>query len=242
MTRTVALLLVFPAVAAAAPVPPPSEKERIEKQWGKIVSPAVECEFKLSGKSLTIRTAGQPARGLRTEKEPIPRVAKTVAGDFEMTVKVADLTPPGREAKYTDAWPWSRAGLYLVGGGHAVEFHLSQYYTKANDVLNEKLTRCPWVDTWYPRGGSGSQIGNVEPGKSAYLKVVRRGNTVAVSHSTDGEKWSNPFNPRQTLELPDELTVGVFVSHGTHQPIEATFSDFAIKKLEKDEKPAPDTK
>jgi len=34
----------------------------------------------------------------------------------------------------------------------------------------------------------------------------------------------------------------VFVSHGTHQPIEATFSDFAIKKLEKDEKPAPDKK
>ena len=35
MTRTLALLLAFPALAAAAPVPPPSEKERIEKQWAE---------------------------------------------------------------------------------------------------------------------------------------------------------------------------------------------------------------
>jgi hypothetical protein len=231
MTRVLLLLLVAPVLAVAAPAPPPSEKEQIEKLWGKIVSPAAECEFKLAGKALTIRTAGQPARGLRTENETIPRVAKTVAGDFEMTVKVASATPPGREAKHTDSWPWTRAGLYMVGGGYTVEFHLSQYYTKINNELNEKLTRCPWVDTWYPRGGAGSQLGSVEPGKSVYLKLVRKGNAITVSHSTDGEKWSNPFNPRQMVEFPDEVKVGVFVSHGTYQPIEATFADFEIKKL-----------
>jgi hypothetical protein len=231
--RRVAVIaaLVSAAAVIAAPVPPPSERERIQKLWGKVVSPSADCEFKLSGTALTIRTAGQPARGLRTEKEPIARVARTVAGDFELTVKVIEATPPGREAKHNDSWPWSRAGLYVVGGGYSVEHHLSQYYTKLNGVLNEKLTRCPWVDTWYPRGGSGSQLGTVDAGKSVHLKLVRRGNAVTVSHSTDGEKWSNPFNPRQTLELPDELTVGVFVSHGTYQPVEATFADFAIKKL-----------
>ena len=231
MTRTAALFLLLPVFAAAAPVPPPSEKQQIEKLWGKIVSPAAECEFRLNGKALTIRTAGQPARGLRTEQEPIPRVGKKVTGDFEVTVKVADATPPAREAKHNESWPWTRAGLYVVGGGYSVEFHLSQYYTKTN----EKLTRCPWVDTWHPRGGSGSQNGHVEPGKSLYLKLVRKGNAVTVCHSTDGEKWSNPFNPRQTVEFPDEVTVGVFVAHGTYQPVEATFDGLAIKPL--NEKP-----
>jgi hypothetical protein len=232
MTRLLMLLLAAPVLAVAAPVPPPGEKEQIEKLWGKIVSPAKECEFKLAGKALTIRTAGQPARGLRTETETIPRVAKTVAGDFEMTVKVADATPPNREAKHNESWPWTRAGLYVVGGGYTVEWHLSQYYTKTNNnELNEKLTRCPWVDTWYPRGGAGSQVGNVEAGKSTHLKIVRKGNAVTVSHGTDGETWSTPFNPRQAVEFPDEVTVGVFVSHGTHQTVEATFADFEIKKL-----------
>jgi hypothetical protein len=235
MTRTLWLLLFAPVLAAAAPVPPPSEKEQIEKLWGKIVSPAAECEFKLAGKALTIRTAGQPARGLRTEKEPIPRVSRTVVGDFEMTVKVADSTPPARHARHTDSWPWTRAGLYVVGGGYTVEFHLSQYYTKANGELNEKLTRAPWVDTWHPRGGSGSQIGNVEPGKSVYLRLVRKGNAITVAHGTDGEKWSNPFNPRQAVEFPAEVTVGVFVSHGTFQPVEATFDGLRIERL--NEKP-----
>ena len=230
MARVLMLVLLVPMFAVAAPAPPPSEKEQIEKLWGKIVSPTADCEFKLAGKSLTIRTAGQPARGLRDEKEPIPRVARKVAGDFEMTVKVVDATPPSRLAQHQESWPWSRAGLYVVGGGYTVEHHLSQYYTKINNVLNENLTRCPWVDTWYPRR-AGSQIGTVEPGKSLYLKLIRKGNTVTVSHSTDGEKWSTPFNPRQELVFPEEVTVGVFVSHGTHQTIEATFADFEIKKL-----------
>src|SRR5207244_13618205 len=98
MTRVLSLILVVPVFAAAAPVPQPGEKEQIEKLWGKVVSPAKECEFKLSGKALTIRSSGQPARGLRNDNDPIARVAKTVAGDFEMTVKVADATPPAREA------------------------------------------------------------------------------------------------------------------------------------------------
>ena len=233
MLRTLALALLLPLFAIAAPVPPPSEKQQIEKRWGKILSPAKECEFKLRAGALTIRTARQPARGLRTEKEPIARVAKKVGGDFEMTVKVAYATPPAREAKHNESWPWSRAGLYMVGGGYAVEFHLSQYHTKLNGVLNEKLTRCVWVDTWYPRGGAGSQIANMDPAKSTHLKIIRKDNVVSVSHSTDGENWSNPFTPRQTLEFPEEVTVGVFVSHSTYQIAEATFTDFTIKQSRK---------
>ena len=74
MSRVACFLLLFTPLALAAPIPPSSEKERIEKLWGKIVSPG-RCEFKLNGKALVIRTAGQPAgrAGLRTEKDPIPR-------------------------------------------------------------------------------------------------------------------------------------------------------------------------
>ena len=222
------------AALAAAPVPPRGEKEQIEKLWGKVVSPAKECEFRLNGKALVIRDAGQPsAHGLLAEKEIIPRTARTVAGDFEMTVKVLEATPPNREAKSIDSWPWSRAGLYMTGGGFTVEVHLSQYYTILNRVMSESLTRCVWVDSWSQRDGSGSQIANVSPGMSIYLKITRKGNDIAVSHSPDGEKWSAPFSPRQELHFPEEVTAGVFVSHGTYQIVEATFADFKLEREKK---------
>src|SRR5437868_2088893 len=93
MTRAALSLLLVAPVLVAAPVPPPSEKEQIEKLWGKIVTPSDQCEFKLDGKSLTIRTDGPPIRGLIDDlgganRCKMPRVVRTEYGDFEMTVKL----------------------------------------------------------------------------------------------------------------------------------------------------------
>src|SRR5436190_1457920 len=82
---------------------------------------------------------------------------------------------------------------------------------------SETPVRCVWVDTWFPGGGAGSQLKNPEPGKSTHLRITRKDKVVNVSYSFDGKEWSPPYNPRQAMEFPDEVAVGVFFAHSTYQ-------------------------
>ena len=231
MLRVVVLVaLVFVAGVGAAPVPPPSEKERLAKLWGKTDGVG---EFELNGKQLTLRTIGQPARGyIHGKGMNMPRATRTVSGDFEVTVKVADATPPNPMNKHEDAWPGTRTGLLITGGGYSIELHLYQYHTKLNGVVQDELRRVVWIDTWFPGGGSGSTRAQVPAGKSTYLRIARKDKVVTVSHSFDGKEWSVPFTPRQGLDFPDEVTVGVFFAHSTHQIAAATFDGLTIEKLQ----------
>ena len=96
-------------------MPAPSEKELVAKYWGKTEG---RGEFSLAGKQLTIRTTGQPARGIiHGAGMNMPRATRTVSGDFEITVTVLDAAMPNKDAKHEDAWPGTRAGLFVQGGG-----------------------------------------------------------------------------------------------------------------------------
>ena len=231
LRAAVLLALVSVAAAVAAPVPPPTEKESIARHWGKTEG---QGEFGLSGKRLTVRTAVPPDMGLISVinggKTTMPRATRDVAGDFEATVTVTDAALPGKDAKHTDAYPNTRAGLFVEGGGYAVEFHLYQHYTKVNGVAREEPTRSVWVDTWFPGGGAGNQLKAAEAGKSTHLRLARTDKALTVSYCFDGKEWTVPFNPRQALAFPDEVTVGVFLSHSTYQTLDATFDAFTVEK------------
>lgn len=222
-------LLVSTASLCAAPVPAPSEKELLAKHWGKTEG---QGEFELKGKQLTVRTVGQPARGmLYRERMNMPRAARTVTGDFELTVTVLDADLPNKNAKHEDAWPGTRAGLFVQGGGYGVEFHLYQYYPKFQGAEQKEPTRCVWVDTWFPAGGAGNSLKAAEAGKSTHLRVTRKEKAVSVSYSFDGKEWSAPYTPRKDLDFPDEVTVGVFFAHSTYQALAATFDRFTVEPL-----------
>lgn len=224
----VGVLLLSVAAIAAAPVPPPSEKEQVAKLWGKTEGAA---EFELSGKQLTLRTAGQPARGfIHRDRMNMPRTARTLQGDFEVTVRVADASAPDPKLRHEDSWPGTRAGLTLSGGGYCVEWHLYQYYTKLNGEVRGDLNRVVWVDSWFPGGGAGSSRAQVPAGKSAHLRIARKEKAVTVSHSFDGKEWSAPLSPRQGMDFPDEVTVGVFFAHSTYQSAAATFDPLVVVK------------
>ena len=153
-----------------------------------------------------------------------------------MTVRVADAQPPGEEAPCKSGMPASSAGLFIVtgeGGEYSTIFHLYQYYTKANGVqLRPGLTRYIYANAWYPRGGAGSSLKVPEPGKSTYLRMARKDNKLTYSYSSDGKEWSKPNNPfaGQQLNFPDEVTVGVFLSHTTYQILDATFDGLTIEQ------------
>jgi hypothetical protein len=229
---TAIVFVAVPLGVVAAPVPPPSEKELLAKHWGKTEG---EGEFELKGKQLTIRSVVLPSRGfigvIGNGRITVPRTTRTVRGDFEMTVKVLDLAMPNKEAKHTEGQPLTRAGLFIEGGGYAVEWHLFQYFSKINGVVAEQPNRCVWVDTWFPGGGAGSMLKNAEAGKSTHLRLSRKGKAVSVSYSFDGKEWSAPYTPRQALAFPDEVTVGVFFSHSTYQILHASFDGFTVEKL-----------
>jgi regulation of enolase protein 1 (concanavalin A-like superfamily) len=87
-----------------------------------------------------------------------------------------------------------------------------------------------WVDTWFPNGGAGSQLKTAEEGKSTHLRLTRKEKAITVSYSFDGKEWSAPLAPRQGLDFPEEVTVGVFFAHSTHQTLEATFDGLTVGK------------
>lgn len=230
MTRAVRAAAVCASAVAvsAAPVPPPSEKERVAKYWGLTEGAG---EFELAGKQLTLRTAGQPARGLlHGPRMTMPRTARTLCGDFVVTVKVIDATPPDPMGRHEEARPVSRAGLLLSGGGYGIELHLHQLYQKLNGAIRDDLDRVVWVDTWFPGGGAGRSREKVPAGKSTYLRVTRKDKAVTVSHSFDGTEWAAPLVPRQGLDFPDEVTAGVFLAHSTYQRASATFDPLIVEK------------
>ncbi len=232
MLRSAVLLaLVSVAGVVAAPVPPPSEKELLARHWGKTEG---QGEFELKGKRLTIRTTVPPDMGLISViyggKTTMPRATRTVTGDFEAAVTVTDAALPNKDAKHADAYPNTRAGLFVSGGGYAVEFHLYQHYPKVNGVAQDEANRCVFVDTWFPGGGSGSTLKAAEDGKSTHLRVARKDKVVTVSYSFDGKEWSAPYTPRKEMDFPDEVTVGVFLAHSTYQTLDATFDAFTVEK------------
>ncbi len=235
-----AVLSLMPVVAVSAPVPPPTESELLAKHWGKIEG---QGDFTLAGKELTIRTTGQPARGyIHGKQMNMPRISRTATGDFEATVKLVDASAPNPKHKHEDSWPGTRAGIIVSGGGYSVEYHLYQYYPKFNGEIRDQMTRTLWIDTWFPGGGAGNSLVQVPPGKSVYLRITRQEKVITVSHSFDGKEWSKPFNPRRALDFSDEVTVGVFFSHSTHQFATATFDNFTIEKPKAMAEPQPQPK
>ncbi|QJW97510.1 hypothetical protein [Frigoriglobus tundricola] len=229
MIRLAPLVLAFAATAAAAPVPPPTEKERLAKHWGKFEG---QGEYELMGNRLTLRTAGQPAIGLRfgAKNTSMPRVSRTVRGDFEATVTVLYATPPHKDARTVAFGPESRAGLFLTGGGFDLELNLYQAHHKNNGVAGP-LQRCVWLYRMFPDGsGGGSMLDDAPVEKSTHLRVTRRNASVTAAYSFDGRTWSEPRAQDKDLELPDEMTVGVSFSHSTYQALSADFHAFTVEK------------
>ncbi|QJW98219.1 DUF1349 domain-containing protein [Frigoriglobus tundricola] len=233
MLRTATVLALASAAAVvAAPAPPPTEKERLAKYWGTTDGGG---EFELKGKQLTVRsTVGKPNHyGWWEEPIAVPRTGRPVKGDFEITVQVLEAATPRKDAKVDHGAPSTSAGLYIHGANTTLRYYLNQSYDQfAGGAVGTDLRRWVGLEANFPNGGASGMMGSVEDGKLPFLRLIRRGKVVTMSNSVDGEKWSEPNNPFANLDMgiPDELTVGVFVSHSTYQFGHATFDKFTIEK------------
>jgi hypothetical protein len=145
---------------------------------------------------------------------------------------VTDSAPPDPNAERDEREAHTRAGLLVHSGGFGLELCLVQRH------VGTDLRREIWSEAWIGGCGEDHLWENARDGKSTWLRVTRRGKDVTVSHSFDGQKWSEPETPRRAgkLVFPDEVTVGVFLAHSTHQTLDATFDTLTIEKP-KSEKP-----
>lgn len=243
--RRVVLLSVCLAtcgvIATAAPVPKPSEREQFEKLWGKIVAGSDECEFKLTrGGGLLLRGNGKPA--LRPSDVPLLlpqfegmtpsalRVVRTATGDFDYRVRLSAVTAPDREASSAVGRPETQAGVFVSGGECAVELHAWLAYDKRKGKLNEQCTRSIWLDEWLEPGtGNGSRVAKYEQESDLCIGISRVEGKCFTHISTDGKKWSK-YPVRNTLQLPDEVQLGVFLSHTTQQKVQAEFTRVTAPK------------
>lgn len=231
MNRFALILLCAPAAAVAAPVPPPGEPERLAQIWGKPFARSEKYQFKLDGRFLTIRTADEAVcRPFYGRPPAIPRTHRPVAGDFVVTVRLVSAAAPDPRANYEEGVPASQAGILVTGDGWEVNLHLLQ--NRALDTDRKPIE--PPVQqlfgyVWDKGHGRGRPYGTVDLKKPLYLRLARVEKVITAAHSTDGKEWTGAVLPVKP-ELPDEVTVGVYFAHTTHQIAEATFSDFTVEK------------
>ena len=122
----------------------------------------------------------------------------------------------------------SHAGLQIAGGYAFARVELHHSYGL------EKLYRAAWFHVSTGSTGEAALIEDADPSKPLLLRITRKKDVVMMAHSFDGKKWEESPVPARyrPLALPDEVKVSLFLAHTTYEVLDATFTDFNIKKLE----------
>jgi len=158
---------------------------------------------------LTISASGNDIWGAR---DGFRYVYQPVKGDFTATVRLDAV--PGTD-------PWSKAGIMLRVNESPDSANVAVLGTRNNGVvLQERLHS----------GASSRTAGRTSwtSGSPVYLRLVRRGNQVTGSMSTDGSRWNNLGTI--TIDLPEEVWIGVAAtSHSAGRLGEAVFSNWSLQ-------------
>jgi len=230
MTRSglVCIVLLLPLPTWSAPLPKQTDLERIQRRFGTPADPDNDCQFDLvDGQSLRIHVPGRAhSLHLTPEKPNAPRIVRTVAGDFELQLRVKLGYQQETAADLTD-WPaMVGAGLFIQDGMQSlVEIR----------HLHERLGKFPWrISCEYDLRGPGIDQGGSSPRpvdmKPVYLRISRQGDRIAADWSQDGRRWL-PMHPnRLELRLRRELQVGFHVIQNTKQPMVAEFDQFEFRQ------------
>ena len=227
MPRLFALPLL-PLLAVAAPVPK-AMVPKIEDVFGEIADKKSECKFEMGkGGALTITV---PKGAVGSEK---PLVSKEVEGDFILTTRVKLEYPADASGGNGKKPPAVSVGLGFT----------SQDDTKLHSQLFWTVTSTPkagWEGTIIfasnTRKGGGIYAPKLcSKEGSLYLRLTRQGASVVGEVSEDGVGWkvfSGAFGHRA---MADRLTVGPVAFGTIDKEFTATFDEYEIKPLPKDEK------
>jgi regulation of enolase protein 1 (concanavalin A-like superfamily) len=209
-----------------APTPPPREL-----RWGKLVDPGKLCSlgFEQGDTVATLELPGEPFL-LSTELGQMnaPRLLQPVTGDFEMRVRVLGTDKPGGKPTTAEFPPFHGAGILVwQGPDNYIRLEISSdvVQEKVRGVVRDKLRH--YTNFEYRAGGKlVSTRGEVFVDGSTYLALQRRGKRILAAFGPDGRNWFE--FPALSVQMADELQVGLDAINSASKPLTARFTDFSI--------------
>jgi regulation of enolase protein 1 (concanavalin A-like superfamily) len=227
MSRYASLLLcAFVAVAAgvmAAPAPFPrlGRTEPWITGWDRPVDLVGDCRFDRKGDTLTISVPGkghQFVLGLGRKWCKAPHLLREVEGDFIIDVSVG--------GNFLQCESGSRrAGILLLAGENGAKLYLEFDPERQKHYLLLDGCCCS------PNSYQGREIRGPLPGKTMALRLERRGQTVLMKASLDGQGWKTVFKGQRCFELPRKVKVGVMAESTARGTFKAIFDTFRLTPL-----------
>ncbi len=238
MTRCAFVLLALAPLAVAAPVPKDTERQAIEKRYGKVVDPKGDSKFELDGTKLKITLPANEVRDLTHETDTAPRVTREVKGDFELTVRIE--VHLDEQATVLDELVEKKLRVKAVAGGVQLRGSgpidpwfrcgFSRYQIDGEVVRSG----CPFeLPPSLCVGGFGGfgQSNRLEC-ESLVMRYTRKGKNVDAEYTTDGKSWTSALRVRDHLPEGD-LSVSLFAQHASSKAHTVSFSEFEIRPIEK---------
>jgi hypothetical protein len=201
--RRLSLLLICCAAASLVAAPAPLPRRGRETGpwvagWDRPIDPQGGCRFVRAGGRLTVTVPGPGLRFRLEEDGPkAPRLTRDVEGDFVLTVRVSGELVPAGQGRRT-------AGLFLRSGECGALIRLL-------GRRQGQATSLDWrAQSWSPRQRTGFLDDEPLSGPQ-WLRLSRKGPTLRLWHSDDGERWTPDDLPTDQLGLARRVKVGVFV-------------------------------
>jgi hypothetical protein len=232
--RTAAVtLIVLPLVVFAAPVP--KRANTMEILFGNVTNPKTECKFETSrdGALTVTMPAGWDPVPPRNVAYRGPLVAKTIEGDFNVSVRLTHTLPATAWTHYRNECPGMAAGL-SVWATSGPDFE------RAGVIAAIDRTYCAgrWVsDLRHYEGKQAQWASNslrpeLKPDAVVYLRVTRRGDIMTEEWSADGKAWAEIGKSK----LVGPVSVGPVAFQCTDHDFVVTFSEYELKELPPEKK------
>jgi len=172
-----------------------------------------------------------PDQDLSAERENMtaPRVMQPVQGDFVATVRVSGPVQPG-DKTVAERTGFSGAGLILM-------VDEKNYARLERAALVRGGTRSPYVIWEVREDGRIRRFGipqdypdEIDEEKPFWLRMKREGNSLRAFATQDNDDWHELTG--QSMELPDEVAIGVAAVNVSKYPFGPEFSELSIDKAE----------
>jgi regulation of enolase protein 1 (concanavalin A-like superfamily) len=237
LTRlTVGALLILSTASVCGPRLVAADKKGAAKKkaaqavdgWGTVADPANDSTVGEKEGKVTIKVPGgnhnlNPTFRYGTNA---PRIMQKVTGDFTVQVKVTFSDPPGTTSA-VNGRPFNGAGILVwQDEQNFLRLERNCYW----DGAGQLVCYPPLIEDWI--GGKYTSATAPVPatfftGPSTWFRISRQGGSLGLAMSQDGAEWSTLRTV--TMDLPDEISVGVAAVNSSTKSFTAEFEGLELK-------------
>lgn len=231
------LILAIPFSAPAAPVPKASLA--LFEPFGKPVEiRGTTCAVIRPGE-IRVRLTKDAATESKAHDFARPNVARTVEGDFELTVRIAHTPPDAGAVTVEDKGETiAAAGIALVrADGKRGSLVVLNRLSRSEVGWDTYFKLSALYETKAARGSIGGLSSHhAFANAPLYLRLTRRGDVFTSTTSDDGKTWSPVFEEPHTIPGLGAVSLGPVAVHNTNGLYEVTFDEYTLSQPAKEQK------